>query len=429
MRKKYISLFIAIIILSTCYAQTNHIYSSMIHTLQTIVNDDWMQPAVITLNTDDYVTISFDHFTHDYHRFSCHLIHCNSDWKPSELLEVEYMDGFNDRPIESYENSLNTTFLYTHYSVEYPNDELQLKASGNYIVYIYDEEADNDPDIPSFKDHPIVAVACFRVVEPKVDVMAEVSSNTDIDTHAIHQQVSFSISHSNYTISRPNEELQVIVCQNNRPDMMVTDITPTYVNPGKIDYVNNRALIFPGNNEYRRFEIINMHYGSQNVNDISFFNPYYHAELIPDTKRSAYSFDADHNGRYFIRYNRAENSDIEADYLFVHFSLEAPYPFNDGTFYLAGKFSEYEYTPEYQMKYNPSTSLYECSTLLKLGSYDYQFVCMPHGEEDKIPMPITPVDGCFFETENEYTIYVYHRPFGDRYEHLIAVKTIDFAQQ
>ena len=37
-------------------------------------------------------------------------------------------------------------------------------------------------------------------------------------------------------------------------------------------------------------------------------------------------------------------------------------------------------------------------------------------------------DGNFFETENEYTISVYHRPFGDRYDHLIAVEQIDFSQ-
>ena len=54
----------------------------MIHTLQTIVNDDWLHDDVITLGTDDWVTISFDHFTHDYQRFTYRIVHCNADWTP-----------------------------------------------------------------------------------------------------------------------------------------------------------------------------------------------------------------------------------------------------------------------------------------------------------------------------------------------------------
>ena len=114
----------------------------MIHTLQTIVNDDWLHDDVITLGTDDWVTISFDHFTHDYHRFTYKIVHCNADWTPSDLFEVDYMDGFNDQPIEDYDNSLNTTMLYTHYRLDLPNDDIQFKASGNYRVEIYLDEED-----------------------------------------------------------------------------------------------------------------------------------------------------------------------------------------------------------------------------------------------------------------------------------------------
>ena len=57
-------------VVGALHAQSNKVYHPMIHTLQTIVNDDWLHDDVITLGTDDWVTISFDHFTHDYHRFA-----------------------------------------------------------------------------------------------------------------------------------------------------------------------------------------------------------------------------------------------------------------------------------------------------------------------------------------------------------------------
>lgn len=404
--------------------QTNRTFTPLVHTLQTIVNDDWMMPSVLVMGSDDYVTLSFDYFSHEYHRLCCHLTHCNADGQPSELNESEYMDGFNDRPIEYYLNSLNTTFLYTHYAVDFPNDNVELKVSGNYRVLVYDDDQKASPEAFAYKGHPVVAEAWFKVVEPLVNVRAEVSSNTDIDTHVAHQQVTFAIDHADYTIERPDREVKVLVCQNNRPDMAVTGIQPTYIRPGLLEYVHNRDLIFPGNNEFRRFEVINMHYGSQNVDKIDFYEPYYHAVLMSDTERRAYSFDADHNGRFLVRYNLAEDNDTEADYLFAHFTLEVPYPRANGEMYVTGYFSDYNLTPDYRMTYNATISAYECAVLLKMGAYDYQYVFV---EDNK--SAAKPFDGSFYETENEYTIYVWHRPFGTRYDQLIAVERIRFSQE
>ena len=416
--------------------QTNRSFSPLIHTLQTIVNDDWMQPAVFVLGSDDYVTVSFDYFSHEYHRLCCHLEHCDADGRPSELNESEYMEGFNDRPIDYYLNSLNTTFLYTHYAVDFPNDNVELKVSGNYRVFIYeDDESQQVNELTGqqallYKGHPIVAEAWFSVVEPMVTVSAEVSSNTDIDTHVAFQQVSFNIIHPDYAIERPDREVKVLVCQNHRPDVAVAGIQPTYIRPGRLEYVHNRNLIFPGNNEFRRFEVINMHYSSQHVDKIDFYDPYYHAVLMADSERRAYSFDADHNGRFLVRYNLAEDNDTEADYLFAHFSLEVPHPFECGKMYVTGYFSDYNYSPDFLMNYNPATSAYECTVLLKMGAYDYQYVFKEDGATgQQVNRTARPFDGSFYETENEYTIYVWHRPFGSRYDRLVAVETVGFSQE
>jgi len=445
MSRKRTSYLIYILLLSLClmspsftYAEVeitgsqanrNNVYSPLVHTLQVIANGDWMQPAVIGLDSEDeFVTVSFDYFSHEYHRLCCHLVHCDADGSPSELMESEYMDGFNDRPIEYYMNSLNTTFLYTHYAIDFPNENVFLKVSGNYCVFIYDEELDVDESATfSYRGHPVVAVAWFKVVEPLVNITAEVSSNTDVDTHVSHQQVSFVINHPEYAIERPERELKVFVTQNNRPELMVANIQPTYIRPERLEYVHNKHLIFQGGNEFRRFEIINMHYGFQHVDKIDFYDPYYHAILMSDNERRAYSFDADHNGRFLVRYNMAEDDDTEADYVFAHFSLEVPHPFEHGQMYVIGCFSNFSYSPAYQMNYNSSTSAYECTALLKMGAYDYQYVFVP--DDTSVSSPEHLFDGNFYETENEYTISVYHRPFGTRYDRLIAVEIIDFSQE
>ncbi len=400
-------------------AQSNKVYAPMIHTLQTIVNDDWLHDDVITLGTDDWVTISFDHFTHDYHRFTYKIVHCNADWTPSDLFEVDYMDGFNNQPIEDYENSLNTTMLYTHYRLDLPNDDIQFKVSGNYRVEIYLEVEEGGGGLS------LVAVACFRIVEPRMGLNVEVTSNTDIDTNLSHQQVSFVLNYPSSEVMDSNTEIKAYVYQNGRTDNHVAGVKPSYVTPGRLEYVHNRTLIFPAGNEYRRFEVINMHYAKQGVDRMTYFAPYYHATLLPDAPRRNYSFDVDHDGRYLVRYNLAQDTDTEADYLFVHFTLEMPRRVG-GDFYLTGEFAYNCFTPEYKMTYNEEERVYEATVLLKQGAYDFMYLWVPDGSGVG---QTGPAEGNFYEAENEYQVYIYHRPFGGRYDRLVATQQVKFAQE
>ena len=431
-------------------AQSDKVYHPMIHTLQTIVNDDWLHDDVIVLGSDDWVTISFDHFTHDYHRFTYRIVHCNADWTPSDLFEVDYMDGFNNQPIEDYDNSFNTTMLYTHYRVDLPNDDIQFKVSGNYRVEIYLDDDDNEeeeeasppalskgegayphresesPSLGGVRGgQPLVAVACFRVVEPRMGLNVAVTSNTDIDTNLSHQQVSFTLNYNSSEVVDPATEIKPYIYQNGRTDNAVALVKPTYVTPGHLEYVHNRALIFPAGNEYRRFEVINMHYATQGVDRVTYFAPYYHATLLPDAPRRHYSFDMDHDGRYLIRYNMAEDNDIEADYLFVHFTLDMPRR-TGGDFYLTGEFAYNDFTSPYRMEYNAAEQCYEATVLLKQGAYDFMYLWVPEGSRVG---QTAPAEGNFYEAENEYQVYIYHRPFGGRYDRLVATKQVKFAQE
>ena len=404
---------------SIAHAQSNKVYHPMIHTLQTMVNDDWLLDDVITLGTDDWVSISFDHLSHDYHRFIYRIVHCNADWTPSDLFEVDYMDGFNNQPIEDYENSLNTTMLYTHYRLDLPNDDIQFKVSGNYRVEIYlDEESSADTDKP-------VAVACFRIVEPRMALTASVTGNTDIDTHERHQQVSFVVNYKPDEVIDPTTEIKPYVYQNGRTDNYVSALKPTHLATGRVEYTHNTQLIFPGGNEYRRFEVINMHYATQGVDKITYFEPYFHAALIPDVQRRHYSFDADHDGRYLVRYNLADDADIEADYLFVHFRLDMPRR-TGGKLYLTGDFTYNDFTPTYEAVYNEVERAYEATVMLKQGAYDFQYLWVPDGSSRGLT---APVEGDSYEAENEYQVYIYHRPFGGRYDRLVAAQQIKFAQE
>ena len=100
-------------------------------------------PPIITRGNDDHITISFDELKDDvtYLRYS--LVHCNADWQPSDLVESEYVDGFNYAEIDNYEYSSGTFSQFIHYSFTLPNEDMQMLVSGNYLVKVYRE---NEPE-------------------------------------------------------------------------------------------------------------------------------------------------------------------------------------------------------------------------------------------------------------------------------------------
>ena len=67
------------------------------------------------------------------------IVHCDYDWKATNIPKTEYMKGFDGQRILEYENSFNTLQIYSHYKLPIPNQFMQLILSGNYMLKILDE--------------------------------------------------------------------------------------------------------------------------------------------------------------------------------------------------------------------------------------------------------------------------------------------------
>ena len=368
-----------------------------------IVAGDWERPPVIDMTANETIEFSFDEMSHQYHRYTYYLQHCDSQWEPSDILESDYLDGFNDQPIDDWQNSLNTTFDYTHYRLVIPNNEVRLKISGNYRVSIREDGRE-------------VAFFKFCMTEGKTLLSAKISGNTDIDTHDSHQQMDLTVNYGSLTVRDPAKELYTVVMQNRRTDNAVFNPTPTYDAGNRLTYEHCRQLIFTAGNEFRRFEVVNLYEYHMNVDLISFHDPFYHATLSQDTRHHAYKYDYDHNGRYLIRYNQASDSDTEADYLFVHFNLASD-RLTGGRLYVYGHFTGGNLTSKYEMEYNEREKAYQSTVLLKQGAYDYQYLWVPDGESAG---QTKPTEGDWYETKNEYLILLYYRQRGSRYDRLVS---------
>ena len=97
-----------------------------------------------------------------------------------------------------------------------------------------------------------------------------------------------------------------------------------------------------------------------------------------------------------------------------------------GNFYLTGEFTYNDFDPTCQATYNDDAQAYEATLLLKQGAYDFMYLWVPEGSTAG---QTGPAEGNFYEAENEYQVYIYHRPFGGRYDRLVAAQQVKFSQE
>ena len=387
-------------------AQRNEILDKNIASLQVVANNDWLSLPIITLNSNDFVNISFDDLTHEYHRYCYKIEHCEADWQTSSaLFESDYIDGFaSGNTIDDVQESTNTVQLYTHYNISFPNNKCRPKISGNYRVTIYDE---ND-------EKHVVCRAYFMIVEPSMGVHLNVTTNTDIDINGKHQQVEMAVDYGNNIVSNPQTQIKTVVMQNNRWDNAVVNARPQYIKANGLQWIHCKDFIFDGGNEYRKFETLDVTHTTMGLESINWDGHNYHAWIWTDEPRPSYIYDKDANGAFLIRNSDNIDNDVNSDYIITHFRLKSPQTADP--IYINGFFTNDRFLPQYEMKWNEKNQQYEGELLLKQGYYSYQYLMMkPEGKLKPVPS-----EGNFYQTENTYQALIYFKANGDRTDRLVG---------
>lgn len=388
------------------------IFDDSFRTLRLDVNGNYMVPPIIVLDSGDELTISFDELaeSNSYLRYS--LVHCNANWTESSLVESEYLDGFNFGDIDDYEYSQLAATHYINYRITLPNDRFRFKVSGNYLLRVY---RDTEPD-------DILLQARFMVTEYSAIVDADVLTVTDIDYNDTHQQVSVTVDTTNAQVEDIFNDLMVYVSQNGRLDNEVMVRQPLRVSGKTAYYEHLRPLIFPAGNEYRRMETVSTTYPGMNIESVEYHHPFYHATVATDYPRSGgkYTYDSTQNGRFFVREYNSDRSDIEADYMVTHFTLDSP-ELPGMYIFIDGDMTQRRFDPQSMMTYNRATQRYENTMLLKQGAYNYQYLVV--GKDSRSGATST-IEGDYYQTQNEYLVKVYNRRRGERYDRLIGTTLI-----
>ena len=394
----------------------NAVYSEDVKTVLMHRKGFDLTNPVLELNQEAPLIFKFDDFSAEVKNYYYTVIHCDANWNESYLVQDEYLDGFPENPLDDYALSFNTTFEYVNYQLLLPNENMRFRISGNYVLVVYE---DNDKE-------KVVITQRFYVVENRVQIEGTVRRATLDAFEGENQEIDFTIYHEDVVIENPREDVKVVIMQNNRWDNAIRDLKPLFIRDRKLVYDYNRENVFEAGNEFRYFDIRTNRIPGENVLSTDFHRPYYHKTLMTDEVRVNKPFFQykEMNGKYVVESQDPEvrDFDTECDYVFTHFSLPLESILLGGSVNVFGALTGWNANKSNEMTWNFETSQYELSLLLKQGYYNFQYVYVEQGSR---VADNKNIEGSFWETENDYQIFVYYKSFSGRYDRLVGYRLLN----
>ncbi len=394
-------------------AFSDQVLDDKIKTVQ-LYREEWnLSYPVIKLNSSEKLVFQFDLLDDHIETYYYTFIHCNKEWERSDIFVNDYMTGFDENPIEEYNTSFNTTVNYVHYKLTFPNDRVNLKLSGNYILSVY----------PSGSPERPVITRRFMITEDAAGITIDMHRPRMTSESNTSQQVDFVVRYPGSAITDPFNNIYAFILQNGRWNNAKRNLKPDFFGNNELKYnALSEKNIFRGGNEFRYFDIKSIRYQSEYVKRIDYLVPGYHVYLYPSENREfkPYFYWQDFNGKYYIAFQEGRNPETDADYVYVYFTLPSKNPLTGGKLYVAGGFNNWSFDKNNLMFYNPDNEAYECIILLKQGWYNYEYVFLGDGMTDGTA---SKFEGSHYETENDYTVLIYYRNPRDRYDRLLGAST------
>ena len=394
MNKSSITILLFLLIFSKNYSQFHKLPENIFSVKIKGSNQDYP-----VFNLSDKIFFSFDDLNTKKSSFYYKINHYDFEWKPSKILKSEYIDGYDDNLIESFDNSYNTLIDYTNYQISIPNKDLKLKISGNYSISIHSENGD------------FLFEKKFSVLNKMISTNIKIKKASDLEKIDSHQNIDISVRCDNCNKFNGNSsDLKLVVIKNNNLNNFRVIEKPDYFLNNTLIY---RDISFKGGNEFLNFDSSKINSTNVKVYKTE-LNDFYEIYLRTDIDRtdSFYQYNPDINGSFVINKN-FNNPEIENDYSLVKFSFKPDRIDKKNRVFIIGEFNDYKITNKYELKLN--NNIYKGEFKFKQGFYNYKYLSLETGGR------IKKYSGNFWETQNIYIALLYHKKLTEKYYKLISI--------
>ena len=358
------------------------------------------------INLGETIEFSFDDLDADEKYYYYQITHYDYEWNPSNAKKSDYLEGFDDNRIKVVKNSFNTLVPYTNYKLRIPNNDLKIKASGNYSISIHLSNGEK------------IFEKYFSVIDQQYQIQMSISRSNLIDNIDSVQKLKIILNCNDCSeIYNNSSELKIIVIKNqNLNDSKILN-KPKFIMSNSLIYDD---IIFSGGNEFLNFDNSKIKQTNYRILRSS-LEKIYNTYLVTDIDRTndVYKYGPDINGNFKINFS-ANRDEIENDYAKVHFKFKPDKIVDKRDIYVIGSFNNFQINSYNKLNFNSKKMMYEGSFLFKQGFYDYIYGYIDTKNQNKLET----YGGNFWQTENEYQVLLFHKKINDKFFKIIGQNSL-----
>lgn len=375
-----------------------------IRTIQLYAGPSERQLPVLSLrNGGARLTLEFDLMEATGRPLSIHFFHADRTWE-RDLTPAEYMESFQDDDLMTYTPSRGTVVDYTHYTYQFPNNDIQFRVSGNYILRVT-EQGQRDRVLferPFFVTEEAGAVA-MRVDDVPVSGQrspsdlpaAQFTPPSGLQGNPFQYETCF-IRNGRFDTARCTDQPRLM----QQPTLGFELYRNSAFRPTTADYFLDLSAIRTG--------------GAIEGTDRS-VTPF-RVLLEPDYAQfpGRMALGDALNGQVVVddAVRSVGEPDVEAEYARVQFSFVPPNELPLGrALQLNGTFSGLT-----RMTWQPNRGRYEGTVLLKQGLYEYYYQSDDPALQEVLRRSLPPA-------RDQYTAFVYYTDRTLNTDRLLAVQT------
>lgn len=391
------------------------IYDAHIQSVQ-LAPSRWKQSAPIaSLLREERLELTFDYVGAVAGYLRYRFIYCDANWQPTGAIAPEFMRGYPINEIRDMRPSSAVRPGYTHYKLEWPNRDVRLTRSGNYVIQV----------VSAYNEQQVLFQRQFALSEDMLPLEVRVDNAVTEDFQQ-GQEISARIA------LVPGVEIGAVYLKQCWYDVRYRklvvrqrDVFGRQVVYGS-DFPMGKEGVWESGADWRIVDLRNLNTPGQGVERLTYDAGGYHAEVALDGPVRPHIDNGHPDLNGYFAYGSLDPiwglQGTTEEYLYAYFSLRLPSP------------SEMDFMPEalrgqpllfvpgvagaeqgVPMRYSASRQQYEASLFLKQGVYSYRYGLQKHNGIDFVA-----TEGNYGSASQEYHVLVYGRMPGDRYDRLLA---------
>lgn len=394
----------------------DHVFMPSIRTVKLFPQNNQLALPIIALNSSEQLELHFDDLGAYPKNYFYTFQLCNADWTEAQWSPFDYIRGFQQNRISQYRVSSIAQVQYIHYQAMLPDRSAVPTRSGNYLLKVF-KDADTSK---------LLFTKRFYVVDNKVGIAAQMQQPFNTQLNRSHQKIQVSVNTVQLNAINP-QQIQTTILQNGRWDNAAQKLQPSFIRGNLLEYNGEQDCLFPAGKEYRWLDLRSLRFESDRVERISRTSipvlVYAKTDAIRTSLR--YLWYRDLNGFYDISTTESINPWWQSDYAEVEFTLapDNKQPFKQKQVHIVGELSGNQISDSSLMEFDERKGVYYKRLTLKQGFYSYSY--LTKDELNKTEFANAELtEGNYWETENNYTILVYYRPFGGRHDELVGLRQV-----